>query len=102
MLIKYSHIQEKSIVDGPGSRTVFFMQGCKVRCDGCQNRKLWSFEGGTEVDVQHAAKVLASIAENKQITISGGEPFLQPHALGQLVILLDLVYHCHIIRKSVV
>jgi anaerobic ribonucleoside-triphosphate reductase activating protein len=97
MNIRYSHIQESSLVDGPGKRTVFFMQGCERHCPGCQNRKLWSFSGGSDAEVISAAAVLASIAKNKQITISGGEPFLQPIALGRLVLLLHLVYHCHVI-----
>lgn len=97
MNIRYSHIQESSLVDGPGKRTVFFVQGCEIHCPGCQNRKLWSTDGGEEVDVIQAAKVLASIAKNGQITISGGEPFRQPQALWQLVLLLKVVYHCHVI-----
>jgi anaerobic ribonucleoside-triphosphate reductase activating protein len=97
MNIRYSHIQESSLVDGPGKRTVFFMQGCETHCPGCQNRSLWDVSGGEEVDVIQAAKVLASIAINGQVTISGGEPFLQPQALAQLVLLLHVVYHCHVI-----
>ena len=97
MNIRYSHIQESSLVDGPGKRTVFFMQGCETYCPGCQNRKLWSKDGGEEVDVILAAEVLNAVAKNRQITISGGEPFLQPQALAQLVLLLHVVYHCHVI-----
>lgn len=97
MNIRYSHIQENSLVDGPGKRTVLFLQGCQIHCPGCQNKKLWDLDGGSEADVIKAAAVLASIATNKQVTISGGEPFQQAQALAQLVLLLKVVYHLHVI-----
>ena len=35
-----------SVVDGPGIRTVLFMQGCDLHCKGCQNRSTWNIEKG--------------------------------------------------------
>ena len=38
-----------SVVDGPGIRTVLFMQGCDLHCKGCQNRSTWDIEKGKKV-----------------------------------------------------
>ena len=40
-----------SVVDGPGIRTVLFMQGCDLHCKGCQNRSTWDIEKGKKVDI---------------------------------------------------
>jgi anaerobic ribonucleoside-triphosphate reductase activating protein len=83
--IGFSHIKPRSLVDGVGTRTVLFMQGCNIRCPGCQNARLWSFDGGHKSDVKDVARTLTLLAENGQVTISGGEPFAQPQALLELV-----------------
>jgi anaerobic ribonucleoside-triphosphate reductase activating protein len=85
-MIRISHIQTKSFVDGPGERTVLFMQGCPIECPGCQNKHLWPAAGGRMEDENSVAWSLAALAEKHgNITISGGEPFSQPLALSKLV-----------------
>jgi len=85
-MIRISHFQSRSFVDGPGERAVLFMQGCPIECPGCQNRHLWTPFGGrleSEIDV---ADTLVNLAqEHGNITISGGDPFAQPMALLCLV-----------------
>jgi anaerobic ribonucleoside-triphosphate reductase activating protein len=65
------------------------MQGCPIKCPGCQNHHLWSNRGGTlehESDVAHTLAMLA--APHGNVTISGGDPFAQPLALLALVLAL--------------
>ncbi|MGQ9867045.1 MAG: pyruvate formate-lyase-activating protein [Pseudanabaenaceae cyanobacterium] len=66
-------------VDGPGLRFVVFTQGCPLRCLYCHNPDCREVHGGQELSV---AAVLAEAVKYRAyvqgITISGGEPLLQP------------------------
>ena len=79
----------RSLVDGPGVRTVVFFQGCDLRCKGCQNKSTWDIKNGEEVEVSDLAALLKKESHNKKITFSGGEPLMQYDGLIELVKLLD-------------
>jgi anaerobic ribonucleoside-triphosphate reductase activating protein len=88
MNVRIAKIVNGSLVDGPGRRTVVFVQGCSFGCNGCQNKALWPADGGQEYDVEALAQHVAMVANVEtagQVTISGGEPFQQISALSQLV-----------------
>ncbi|MCP6719389.1 MAG: 4Fe-4S cluster-binding domain-containing protein [Patescibacteria group bacterium] len=74
-----------SIVDGPGLRTILFVQGCVRRCEECHNPSTWNIEGGIELEVEEIVRELNEKCINKKITISGGEPLLQFPAVLKLV-----------------
>ncbi|MBX3686589.1 MAG: pyruvate formate lyase-activating protein [Rhodocyclaceae bacterium] len=68
--------------DGPGIRYVLFMSGCPLRCQYCHNPDTWHRHDGTLTTVE---EVLADIARyrgfiraNGGVTLSGGEPLVQP------------------------
>ncbi|MCI6357067.1 MAG: radical SAM protein [Erysipelotrichaceae bacterium] len=84
-----SIIYNKSVVDGPGIRTVLFVQGCDLRCKGCQNKSTWDFNKGKEIDINDLVNELNEKVFNKKITISGGEPLMQKEALINLVTKLN-------------
>lgn len=71
-----AHIEEKSFIYGPGCRFVIWVQGCSIRCKGCWNSEMWSFEKKSEISVQ---ELLGKIADEQVegITILGGEPLDQ-------------------------
>lgn len=74
--------------DGPGIRFVFFMQGCPLRCLYCHNPDTWNaknhvYEMTPDEAFQEINKVRAFI-RNGGITISGGEPLLQPEFVLEL------------------
>ena len=79
--IKYNN----SVVDGPGIRTILFMQGCNIRCDGCQNKSTWDINKGIEREIDDLVNELSKRVFNKKITISGGEPLYQKEALLELL-----------------
>src|SRR5689334_3864891 len=80
----YVHSYETaSRYDGPGLRVVLFVSGCLLRCSYCHNPDTWHLKDGTYVPVQHVIDRLGDFAEPLRaldggITISGGEPLVQP------------------------
>lgn len=73
-------------VDGPGIRFIIFMQGCPLRCKFCHNRDTWDCNGGTEYSVDEIFDRVMRyknyfIASGGGVTVSGGEPLLQPDFL---------------------
>ena len=83
--IRLSGIVKESIVDGPGIRYVIFTQGCKQRCIGCHNPEAQSLTAGKLYEIGDLVQEWRQNPLLKGITISGGEPFLQPEAVWQLV-----------------
>lgn len=82
--LRIAGITEESIVDGPGIRLVVFAQGCRHRCPGCHNPQTHDPLGGHLTTV---SDILGRMAENPLldgITLSGGDPFEQAEAFGQL------------------
>ena len=53
-----SIMENPSLCDGIGYRTVLFLQGCNLRCKGCQNKSTWDIEKGVLIDVKELAKIL--------------------------------------------
>ncbi|MCR4660995.1 MAG: radical SAM protein [Clostridia bacterium] len=78
-----------SVVDGPGIRTVLYMQGCDLHCKGCHNKSTWDVNKGKEIDIDDLVNELNNEVFNKKITISGGEPLMQKDALIELVTKLN-------------
>ncbi|MBN7774016.1 pyruvate formate-lyase-activating protein [Clostridium aminobutyricum] len=74
-------------VDGPGIRTVVFLQGCPARCIYCHNPDSWNPNGGREVDTEEIVKVakraIPYYGEEGGVTFSGGEPLVQGEFLIQ-------------------
>ena len=74
----------ESVVDGPGIRTVVFVQGCPLRCPGCHNPQTHSFDGGYEEEVGDLLAEIRSDPLLSGVTFSGGEPMCQAGALCDL------------------
>lgn len=79
---------ETSASDGPGIRSVLFLQGCHRNCEGCHNIKLQNFNGGVSLSITETVEYISKHCKNKQLTISGGEPLEQLPALIELTNLL--------------
>ena len=80
--------QSLGTVDGPGVRFVVFMQGCNLRCGCCHNPDTWRMQDGTEHTPEAvAARVMRCrtyFGKQGGVTVSGGEPLLQPDFVREL------------------
>lgn len=75
---------DKSEVNGPGSRAVIWVQGCKKECPGCFNPNSWNFEINQLVAIDTLVENILNNPLNTGVTFSGGEPFWQASALAEL------------------
>ena len=82
--LRIASIVEESIVDGPGLRFVVFTQGCPHKCKGCHNPQTHNKFGGMGITIDEILEKFDSHLEIDGITISGGEPFMQPRLLSFL------------------
>jgi len=76
-------------VDGPGIRTVVFLQGCPARCIYCHNPDSWDPKAGREVETEEignvAKRAITYYGKEGGVTFSGGEPLLQGEFLVQTI-----------------
>lgn len=84
MIFRVYGLEANSYVDGPGVRLAIFFQGCLHHCKGCQNPGSWPMYGGEKMDTEFIKKLMVSDSLLSGITLSGGEPFLQPMAALEL------------------
>ena len=77
-------------VDGPGTRMTAFLSGCPLRCLYCHNPDTMEMRRGTAIAVnelldrlRRRAPVLKTM--NGGLTVSGGEPLMQPAFTGRLL-----------------
>ena len=72
-------IESCGLVDGPGIRTVIFLNGCNLRCKFCHNPETWVKKEENETVETLVKKVLRNkpyFQGKGGVTISGGEPLL--------------------------
>ena len=73
-------IETFGLVDGPGIRTVVFLNGCNLRCKFCHNPEMWKMGEENYTSDEIVKKVLRSkpyLKDKGGVTFSGGEPLLQ-------------------------
>ena len=82
-------VESMGTVDGPGVRFVVFMQGCPMRCAYCHNPDTWAVGEGAGT-IASVEQLLSEFENNRPfyrtggITVTGGEPLLQPEFVGGL------------------
>jgi pyruvate formate lyase activating enzyme len=90
-MTKYSgsinSIESCSFLDGPGLRTVIFLNGCYLRCLYCHNPEMWK----KNINNFEVNELIEKILNNKPyfengggVTFSGGEPLFQIEFLTEI------------------
>lgn len=73
--------QSMGTLDGPGVRSVVFLQGCLLRCCYCHNPDTWERAGGVRTGAgalfQRVRRYKGYFGARGGVTVSGGEPLLQ-------------------------
>jgi pyruvate formate lyase activating enzyme len=77
-------------VDGPGTRLTAFLAGCPLRCLYCHNPDTMAMRRGASVPVTELLNRIARYravfaATGGGVTISGGEPLMQPAYVARLL-----------------
>ena len=87
-MLRVHSIETLGTLDGPGIRTIIFLQGCPLRCGYCHNPDTWSFEGGKLMTVeelyQKIMRMKPYFKNGGGVTFSGGDPLMQAAALRPL------------------
>jgi anaerobic ribonucleoside-triphosphate reductase activating protein len=85
--IELAGIVAVSETNGPGRRTVIWVQGCHKRCRGCWNPGFLRFGSAWVVTPEQLVEEVRlkthQFADVEGITFSGGEPFEQAEALAK-------------------
>ena len=89
MVEGYIHSTESfGSADGPGVRFLIFVSGCRMRCRYCHNADTWQMKKGTLMTadelLDQAERYRSYWGPKGGITVSGGEPLLQPDFLLEL------------------
>ncbi|MDY9917255.1 MULTISPECIES: pyruvate formate-lyase-activating protein [Proteiniphilum] len=88
MLGRIHSLESFGTVDGPGIRFVVFLQGCPLRCLYCHNPDTWDPKQ-TGKYVLSPEELLTEVLRYKSfiakggVTVTGGEPLLQPEFLNE-------------------
>ena len=86
--MRIAHIKKHSKIYGFGNSFVIWTQGWKLRCKGCWNYSMHSFEGGEEISIEY---IISQIKDSvikydiNNVTILGGEPLDQLEETIQLM-----------------
>ena len=81
--IRMMGIQHNSVVDGKGIRDTIFVSGCPHHCSGCHNPETWNILNGTPTTLSN---ILSQLNLRCDLTLSGGEPFMQAKELTEFLL----------------
>ena len=74
--MNYHKIDECSISNGIGIRTVLWVSGCDHHCKGCHNPETWDYNSGKLFDKMAKQELFNNLSKSyiDGITYSGGDP----------------------------
>ena len=81
--MRYSGLILNDFAAAPGVCVSLFVQGCPLRCPGCQNPETWNFDGGLEFDSKTLDKIIAGLTAQgiqRNFCVMGGEPLCRENS----------------------
>jgi anaerobic ribonucleoside-triphosphate reductase activating protein len=85
-VLRLHHFEPRSRANGPGLRSVLWLQGCTLSCPGCFNPLTYAKDAGQLVPLDAIFRqIVAQSSYIEGITVSGGEPLQQAQALVELM-----------------
>lgn len=84
MKIRLAGIEYDSLVNGEGTRSTIFAQGCRHHCPGCFNPETHDFNGGELFEVKEVFEKIKDDPFLDGVSFSGGDPLEQPEAFAEL------------------
>jgi anaerobic ribonucleoside-triphosphate reductase activating protein len=87
MTLRVANLVPVTEAEGPGKRFAIWLQGCPLRCPGCCNPEMLSFNGGEEIPVAELLRQVREAAGQHRVegvTLLGGEPFAHAEAAARL------------------
>lgn len=85
-VLRLHHFEPLSRSNGPGLRSVLWLQGCTLGCPGCFNPQTHDRNAGQSLSVASIyERIIALGKQIEGITLSGGEPLQQADALLALL-----------------
>ena len=91
--MRFAGIIPNDFAAAPGVCTTFFVQGCPIKCPGCQNPETWAFDGGKEFNAEVLDKLESDILANgiqRTLCIMGGEPLCQENLFLTTMIIKEM------------
>lgn len=89
MFARVHSIETMGLLDGPGIRTVIFLQGCPLRCLYCHNPDSQAVGQGSLMSADEIISLVKRYARyygaEGGVTFSGGEPLLQGEFLAEIL-----------------
>ena len=82
--IRLAGFEPRSLVAGPGIRSVVWVAGCHRRCPNCSQPEYFSFQTGEDISVDNLWSQISQVDGIDGVTFSGGEPFEQVQSLARL------------------
>jgi len=82
LLLPLAAFLPRSRANGPGLRSVLWVQGCPLRCAGCFNPQFQPFSGGRPTPVQAVVDRILACEDTEGVTFSGGEPLAHAPVLA--------------------
>lgn len=84
-MLNLANLKIRSQVNGPGIRSVVWVQGCSIGCPGCFNPHTHTHSPNHLCDPRELGEMLLQATDVDGITVSGGEPFEQAEACAILL-----------------